>query len=213
LLAQWVVWGLVIVLSATLLGLVAGSVFLTRMRAESAVDLTTAGPPEPTVVQVTPPPVVWEGGNPAANLTTAFALPRLAWVTEGPLVLRQGPSTDEAFLATLPAKTGVTVDGFSEDGAWSHLAEPNSGWVSNQYLSFLTDDAAQAMVMIEVRQAPAPAPIVVRALPGPDGVVVGEITAGAPMVAVATTLDGQWRQVIRPVPGWVAAHEFPAALE
>jgi hypothetical protein len=105
------------------------------------------------------------------------------------------------------------VDSYTEDGTWSHIASPDVGWVSNEYLFFQTADGAGTSVMLDFRQALASAPLTVRNLPSPEGAPVDEVAAGTPVLAVATTLDGQWRQVVQPVQGWVAANDFPAALE
>jgi hypothetical protein len=137
-------------------------------------------------------------------LTASIALPRTAWVTEGPLLVRLGPSTGDSHLDSLEAKTGVTVDDFSTDGKWSHIVQPLDGWVSNEYLSFLTDGDAQEFVLLQVRHETAAAPLVIYALPAVDSTQVALLETGDQLVTVAITLDGAWRQTAYPDAGWVA---------
>jgi hypothetical protein len=148
--------------------------------------------------------------NPADYLAATYALPRIAWVTEGPLMVRQGPSLTEDYLGTLQARTGVTVDGFSEDGAWSRIQEPNAGWVSNGYLAFLSDGEVKEMVQLDVRQTVGRAALVVRTLPDGAAPQAGVLPAGASIVVVARTLDGAWSQVVQPLAGWISSQELPS---
>jgi len=207
--AKLVVWGAIFLVGVSLLVVVVNAM----TRPTDLADL----PDEVVLMQ--------NAGTPAASsantadrlgdgtqsdldlLNSLVTLPRTAWVTEGPLLIRQGPSTEDAYSATLDAKTGVTVIEFSPDGAWSHIALPDDGWVSNQFLSFLTDGDAKELVQLQVRRETVTAPLVIHTLPIPDSAQVAQLDAGDPLVTVAVTLDGRWRQTAEPVVGWVAASE------
>jgi hypothetical protein len=206
-------WGLLFVVSLTLLAFVLTELRQPQSLADPAVgglsvaDTTRAGLGGVRVGEPATAAPQTAGGY----LTAAYALPRIAWVTDGPLLVRQGPSTDDPWQATLEARAAVTVDSFAENGGWSHIQTPAEGWVSNDYLSFMTDGETKVMVQLHVRQTAAPTTVVVRAAPTADAAVMGEVAAGASIVAVATTLDGAWHQVVQPLPGWVAGQELPVA--
>ncbi|MCC6168847.1 MAG: SH3 domain-containing protein [Caldilineaceae bacterium] len=202
--AKLVVWGAILLVSISLLVVV-----VNAMSRPAAVDETaraageaqaTAEPDSAGAAPVDPAGAALPSDPDL--LASYVTLPRIAWVTEGPLLVRQGPSTGDAHLATLRAKEGVTVDGFSVDGAWSHIAQPNDGWVSNQYLSFLTDDAKE-FVLLQVRRETVAAPLVIHQLPNAGSATVTQLQPGDSLVTVAITLDGAWRQTAYPASGWV----------
>lgn len=202
--AKLVVWSAILLVSISLLVVV-----VNAMSRPAAGDETAraAGETQATVEpdRARAAPVDPAGAALPSDLdllTSTVTLPRIAWVTEGPLLVRQGPSTGDAHLATLQAKTGVTVDGFSADGAWSHIAQPNDGWVSNQYLSFLTDDAKE-LVLLQVHRETVTAPRVIYQLPDAGSATVAHLQPGDSLVTVAITLDGAWRQTAYPASGWV----------
>lgn len=207
--AKLVVWGAILLVSVSLLVVVVNA--MTRPAAIE--ELPSAAEPMQETESTAVPAAAGADrpGDGTQNdhdlLNSLVALPRTAWVTEGPLLLRQGPSTADGYLAALDAKTGVTVIEFSPDGAWSHIALPNDGWVSNQFLSFLTDGDAKELVQLQVHRETVTAPLVIHALPHPDSAEVAQLDAGDPLVTVAITLDGVWRQTAEPVVGWVAAPE------
>src|SRR5690606_20723658 len=121
---------------------------------QAALPVVAEGQPDtepPAAVQEPP------DGTAATYLADAFTLPRTAWVLAGPLRVRSEPSLNAGYLATLPERQAVRVDSFSEDGEWSHIFEPYTGWVSNEYLFFQSDDEAQEMVQLEIRRQSAPA--------------------------------------------------------
>jgi uncharacterized protein YraI len=206
-------WSLLFVLSLTLLALV-----LTELRQPHSLADPAAGAASVAEIGSSTLGGVRIGedalGAPQTAvdyLTAAYALPRIAWVTEGPLLVRQGPSTDDPWQTTLDARAAVTVDGVAENGGWSHIQTPAAGWVSNDYLSFMTDGEPKVMVQLHVRQMATPTTVVVRAAPTSDAALVGEVAAGSSIVAIATTLDGAWHQVVQPLAGWVAVQELPVA--
>lgn len=204
--AKLVVWGAILLVSISLLVVVVSAMSRPASIADpaGAGDAAVAGlaPGDDSSAPSALPAPVLQGD--LDYLTSYVALPRTAWVTEGPLLVRQGPSTDDAHLDTLQAKTGVTVEEFSADGQWSHIVQPIDGWVSNQYLSFLTDGVAQQLVLLQVHRETTTAPLVIYELPGADSRQITQLEAGASLVTVAITLDGAWRQTVYPAAGWVA---------
>ncbi|HXF62913.1 MAG TPA: SH3 domain-containing protein [Caldilineaceae bacterium] len=212
-LLKLLVWGVVFAASVSLLILIVSEMRQPQSLAEPvgqvAPPATTEGQPD-----AEPPPAMQEplpSGPAVTYLAGAYTLPRTAWVIAGPLLVRLEPSLNSGYLATLPERQAVRVDSFSEDGGWSHIFDPHTGWVSNEYLFFQSGDEAQEMVQLEVRRQRAPSPLAVRARPDLDAAVVGEVAAGAPVIAVAKRLDGSWLHVVYPVAGWVSAHELPPA--
>lgn len=211
-LMKLLVWGVLFAASVSLLVLIVSEMrrppSLAEPVGQAAPPVIAEGQPdaEPPPAAQEPPP-----GSAATDLAGAYTLPRTAWVLAGPLLVRPEPSLNSGYLTTLPERQAVRVDSFSEDGEWSHIFDPHTGWVSNEYLFFQSGDEAQEMVQLEVRRQRAPAPLVVRARPDLDAAVVGEVAVGAPVIIVAKRLDGSWLQLVHPVTGWVSAHELPPA--
>jgi len=208
-----VVWVVILLVSVSLLVVV-----VNAMTRPEGSDLTTAGAGLLDTAATTPDPAAGPIRSPGTGaqrdldyLNASVTLPSAAWVTEGPLWVRQGPSTNDPGLTTLDAKTGVTVVEFSADGGWSHISLPYDGWVSNQYLSFLTDDAAKVMVQLQVRRATAGAPLAIYTRPDAASEQVGQLDPDDTLVTVAITLDGAWQRVADPVTGWIPTQGPPAA--
>ena len=144
--------------------------------------------------------------DPADQIEQIYTLPRMAWVSAGPLLVRGGPSTDHESVAMLQAGEALTVTAFSPDAAWSQTTQPAQGWVSNQFLSFLSPGDVPVSVRIGVQALTvASGPTPVFETPDAAGAVARMLPAGAEVVAVAATADGQWRHILQPLPGWMAA--------
>jgi hypothetical protein len=203
----------VIVLAVALLALIVGEFVSPMGLATLATPVTTGEPmPDPAAALQDPAgsglqpgaaPVAQSPKAPATYLAAAYPVPRLAWVAEGPLLVRPGPAPDGGYLATLEAKTGVTVDAISDDGRWSRITEPAAGWVSNDFLTFLSEDDARALVQLDIVQLQAPAPVEIRSAPADTAALVGTLVQRDGAVGVARTADGAWRQIAWPQPGWV----------
>lgn len=144
--------------------------------------------------------------DPADQVEQVYTLPRMAWVSDGPLLVRSGPSTEHESLAMLYAGDALTVTALSPDAAWSQTAQPVEGWVSNQFLNFLSPGDVPVSVRIGVEAlAVANDPTPVFETPDAAGAVAGMLPAGAEVLAVAATADGQWRHILHPMPGWMSA--------
>ncbi len=152
--------------------------------------------------------------DPAALVQTAYPLPRTAWVSEGPLLVRSGPSMADNQLAMLEAGAVVTVEAFAHDAQWSQISQPAEGWVSNHYLNFLPPGDVSVPVRIGVENMIAlAAQTPVRETPDTAGAITGTLGADAGVTVVAVTVDGQWRHVIDPLPGWVASANLQQTSE
>lgn len=212
--AKFVMWAAILLVSAALLFVV-----VNAMTRPDMVD-------DPSALAAMPEQSGSQGDQPPASaaqpvigaqsdldyLNAAVTLPSAAWVInmDDPLLVRLGPSTNEAYFDTLEAKTGVTVVEFSPDGRWSHIVLPTDGWVSSQFLSFMTDDAAKQMVQLQVQRQTITAPLSVYALPDLAGEPIAQLTQGDGLVTVAITLDGSWRRSAEPVAGWVPSQDLAA---
>jgi hypothetical protein len=152
--------------------------------------------------------------DPADHVQGVYALPRTAWVSAGPLFVRSGPSTADDSSAMLEAGAVVTVTAYSRDAQWSQISQPAEGWVSNLYLNFLPPGGVPAPVRISAEAMTAVlAQTPVLDMPDAAGAVAGTLEAGAGVTAIAVTVDGQWRHIVRPMPGWVASANLQSAIE
>lgn len=152
--------------------------------------------------------------SPSRIAQHVYELPRMAWVSEGPLLVRAGPAMSEDTLTMLEAGQSVRVIGFSSDVQWSRIAQPLEGWVSNWYLNFLSPDELETPVQVlhrPMRAAGDGAPVY--ALPSQAGEAISYLDAGVATVAIATTVDGEWRHIARPVRGWVMSRNLVPDVE
>lgn len=154
-------------------------------------------------------------------LHTRYVVPRDAWLDADLLYVRQEP--DEAveiagYIGPLGAK--VTVDALSDDGHWSHVSTPVTGWISNRFVLFRPDfggkPAGQGSdnEMLRVRLGTGSAIVTasrlrVRAGPGIDFPISENLRADQSLTLIATTENGTWVQIATPIQGWVSA-EFIA---
>ena len=205
-----VAWVAILLVSVTLLVVVVNA--MTRPEGSNAA---TAGSDPLDTLPVASDPAAGSSRSPGTGaqsdldyLKTSFRLPKAAWVTEGPLLVRQGPSTGEPHLAMLDTEKGVTVFEFSADGTWSHISLPYDGWVSNQFLSFTFDDAPEVKVQLQVQRATVSAPLAIYALPDATSEQVTQLDPGDGLVTVAITLDGAWQRAADPVAGWIATQDL-----
>ncbi len=152
--------------------------------------------------------------EPGDLVQTVYTLPRTAWVSEGPLLVRSGPSVEDDTLAMLEAGAVVTVVAYSRDAQWSQISQPAEGWVSNRYLNFLPPGDVSIPVRIGAEEMIAVATQTpVRETPNIAGTIAGTLGAGAGVTVVAVTVDSQWRHVIDPLPGWVASVDLQVTPE
>lgn len=139
-------------------------------------------------------------------LVLAYPLPRSAWVSEGQLAIRAGPSTDYAELGRMNMTQKVTVVEFSDDGGWSHIWLPQDGWINNDYVRFQSEEPPIAFTWLELARAQSNATnLNVRSGPGLDYPIISSLQEGQAVVVVAHSEDGAWKQIILPEPGWVSS--------
>lgn len=147
--------------------------------------------------------------SPSRIVASLYVVPRMAWVSDGPLLVRMGPSTTEEFLSMLNAGDSVQVDKFSRDMQWSHIVDPLDGWVSNQYLHFLGPEDSTLSVRLEYQEMLTVfEDVPVHKSPDTASETLAHLAANVPAVAISVTADGQWRQIAKPVAGWVASAEL-----
>ncbi|MGB5048871.1 MAG: SH3 domain-containing protein [Caldilineaceae bacterium] len=148
-------------------------------------------------------PVVesWQPPSPAGAATAlaeGFPPPQAARIEADLLNVRAAPDLNGEVLGKVgPLGAAVTVDGFNEDGSWSHIAAPVAGWISNEFVTFAGLYLRPGLG--QVIQAGS----VVRSEPHRDAPAIDTLVAGQTLVFVALSADGQWRQVVEPSPGWV----------
>ena len=152
----------------------------------------------------------WQPPSPA-SAATALALsyppPRQARIEADLLNVRAAPALDSDVVGKVgPLGANVTVDGYSPDGAWSHIAAPVAGWVSNEYVTFAGLYLRPSLG--QVTQAGS----AIRSEPRADAPAMETLVAGQTLVLVALSADGQWWQVVEPSPGWVESR-YIAILE
>jgi hypothetical protein len=194
---------------------------LLPARADTPAEITTtAGTPE-NAAQATPasaaPPKVVQTGAPASlmpaptYLAEILTLPTPARISANYVNIRQGPSLNDNAFGALAINEGVQVVAFSADGRWSQLAQPRSGWVSNEYLHFESQDGAIATFRIQVRAAESVNRITnVYTAPRMDAAVAYQL---APSLALVVAAEGVgsalgWVKVAAPVTGWMSATDL-----
>jgi len=140
----------------------------------------------------------------AAALTLRYAPPREARIETDLLNVRAAPYLEADVLGKVgPLGVNVTVDGFSDDGAWSHITAPVNGWISNQFVTFAGETVDQRVYMQAALGQTTQTSLPVRSAPRADAPVTATLEAGQTLILVALSADGLWRQVAEPFPGWV----------
>ncbi|HMN30155.1 MAG TPA: SH3 domain-containing protein, partial [Caldilineaceae bacterium] len=129
--------------------------------------------------------------------------PRPAWVSAGPLVVRSAPTTESLSLQLLSINQQVRVTAFSPDGKWAAVDEPATGWVSNRFLRFQSDNGDYATVVALEEATVTDLGANVRAGPGLEHPVIGGLHKGESVVIVATDANGAWKELALPLRGWV----------
>ena len=151
--------------------------------------------------------------SPSEYLTKLIPLPTWANVNVVTLNIRQAPALDSDVLDFLPEGAPVHVIAFSEDGRWSQIERPRSGWVSNEFLLFQSQDATLTSIRLNVHpRRTQPYAVEVRAAPRLDAEVTATLSPGA--VVVVATLLGEpatWYQIADPATGWIAANDLVPA--
>lgn len=151
--------------------------------------------------------------TPADYLRRAFAPPALARVSANDgLLVRDGPSTSFPRVGHLALGEVVNIVGYSEDGAWSNIDRPQSGWVSNDFLHLESRESIGVRVQLRVRMLETkPYQAALRAAPRPDATVIATLPPNTPIVAVASTVGNAvgWLQVIEPSTGWLSLNDVP----
>ena len=152
----------------------------------------------------------WQPPSPASAATALaqrYPPPQDARIEADLLNVRAAPDLNADVVGKVgPVGAAVTVDGFSEDGGWSHIAAPVAGWVSNEFVTFAGRYLQPGLG--QVIQAGS----VIRDEPRSDASAVETLVAGQTLVLVALSADGQWRQVVEPSPGWVESR-YIAVME
>jgi hypothetical protein len=166
-------------------------------------------PPDyPVLISVSGPNdgLSWGTAENVPHLQDLYPVPRPAWVMEGPLNVRQRPTMTADSLGFLPVDQEVTVVAFSPDARWSEIDAPYRGWVSNDYLFFLSDRLPDIRIRLAMEHAEITASILwVRSGPSVESATVDRLGPYESIVVVASTLDGNWKQIVAPVQGWLNA--------
>lgn len=138
-------------------------------------------------------------------LTRAYAPPQVAVVVAADgLNRRQEPSTDAVSMGLLAAGQPVTIVGYSGDGDWARLDDPNSGWVSTQFLALETPAGRPIRIFLRnARIQPSLDAVVLRSEPSPNAAEAGTVSSGAEVTIVAATIDNLWFQIGSPQSGWL----------
>jgi hypothetical protein len=197
----------------------------TELRTETASSATAAidsqnkasqnesGAALPSTVNSPPAPSL---PAPASTyLNKVMPLPTWANVADEPLLVREGPSTDLPFFATLYTGNPVNVIAFSEDGKWSQIKSPYEGWVSNDFLLFVSESATQARVRLNVQPLRARYELKVLAEPKSGAAETATLSTGELVVVAAEIApeggnSATWYQIAEPMVGWVAAGDLTA---
>ena len=203
------VWGGGLALMVVIV--VASTIWMARDRpapvnAEAATPISAAPVTDETS---TIPPAVLESLSlslPGVYLREAWTLPAYAQVTGDGLFVREGPSVGYDDIAILQIRHTVHVVGFSDDGAWSRIDQPQWGWVNNDFLQFESAFGISVRLQVHVLQA-KPYEVAVRQSPRIAGDQIGALPAESIAVAVGVSADGAWLQLAQPVVGWVAAND------
>jgi hypothetical protein len=147
---------------------------------------------------------------PSSYLGQVVSLPIWANVnvSEGPLLIRQDPSTASPFVSVLQDGAPVQVIAFSSDGQWSQINSPQAGWVNNAFLLFVSNDAGGGVRLL-VQPMRVRDDVGVRAAPRIEVATVATLPRDA-VVIVATVIGDPpaWYQIADPQVGWVAASDL-----
>jgi hypothetical protein len=139
-------------------------------------------------------------------LAVAYPPPRPAWVYAGPLTVRRSPSLEGTPLGLLVEGQEVLVIGYTDDGEWSQIQAPVSGWVNNHFLHFRNHETPGQESRLRLQEAQVAATrLNVRSGPGLDYAVRGELQAQETVAIIATSKDGSWYEIALPLHGWVSA--------
>lgn len=183
---------------------------LTPARADPVVVEDAASTPAATIEPHTTPILIARGEAPSGYtavdyLDRVLDLPTPARISANSVNIRLGPSTADQAVGWLDANEGVHVVGFSQDGNWSQIDQPRSGWVSNDFLLFESQDGAQATILVRVRQASTTRMTDVLAAPRPNAAVNARLAGGLPVTVVAVGVgDAEgWVELAAPAQGWV----------
>lgn len=174
--------------------------------------VVTTGPSE-TAAPVQPDGAAAVALSPADYLRRAFTPPALARVSAADgLLIRDGPSTAFPRVGHVALGEVVNIIGYSEDGAWSNIDRPQSGWVSNDFLHVESRESIGVRVQLRVRLLETRSyQAALRAAPRPDAAVVTTLPPNTSIVAVASTVGNAvgWLQVIEPSTGWLSLNDVP----
>ena len=174
--------------------------------AQAIVD-SGAAPPISTDV----PPILDLPEPPGIYLRRVMPLPTWAnvSVTDGPLLIRQEPSTAAPFISVLQDGAPVNVIGFSDDGQWSQIKSPRTGWVSNTFLRFISEDSTHSAVRLNVQQLQTRYAVKVTVAPVANATEVATLSGGQIVIIAASIGEpAAWYQVADPDIGWIAANDL-----
>jgi hypothetical protein len=134
-------------------------------------------------------------------------------VADEPLLIRQESSTNSPFISVLQDGTPVNVVAFSEDGKWSQISSPYEGWVSNDFLLFISEDSTHSSVRLHVQQLRTRYEVKVHAAPVAGTPAIDTLSSDQVVVVAATIGDPpSWYQIADPSVGWVAADDLAPAF-
>lgn len=139
----------------------------------------------------------------ATALASRYPPPQEARIEADLLNVRAGPTLESEIVGKIgPRGVTVTVDGFSENGEWSHIAAPVNGWISNEFVTFAGLYLRPGLGQI-LRAGTA-----LRAEASDNAAAVQTLVAGQVLVLVALSPDGNWWQIAEPAPGWVRSQNL-----
>lgn len=174
----------------------------TQIASDASVSTpsTTAVPP---ILDLPEPPGIY--------LRRVMPLPTWANVNvaDEPLLVRQEPTTAAPYLSVLQDGTAVNVIGFSDDGRWSQIRSPYRGWVSNDFLLFISADATHSAVRLGVQQLETRYDVKVVAAPAANGAEIATLSRGETVIIAASVGEpATWYQLADPDVGWIAANDL-----
>lgn len=143
---------------------------------------------------------------PAQPSAAEQLLPRTAWVMAGPLVVRSGPDLSAQPIHLLGAEQEVTIVAYSAEGNWAQVTRPIAGWVAHQFLRFSREGAPTHAATLALTSGRITAARVnVRAGPGVDYAVIGQLLADQEVILLERSLAHEWKEIVHPLHGWVSA--------
>jgi hypothetical protein len=152
---------------------------------------------------------------PGEYLDAVMPLPTWANVSDSAITLyvRAEPTLNSNVLDFLPAGEPVQVVDFSSDGRWSQIDRPRSGWISNDFLLFKSQDATQSSIQLRVQPRRTQRyEVTVRSAPTTNATEVTTLAPSEAVIVVATLGDPPtWYQIAEPTVGWIAANDLAAA--